>query len=131
MTKELLQSIDIGDYETYKKLCDPMMTAFEPEAQGHLIEGLDFHKFYFDQKIMDFPVSIRSHSEISSPKILLLGDSVGLVTYTRLLQNTVGQGKTIVGAYNETRVWERKTDSTGKWVWRNVHFHRSRSPINN
>lgn len=24
------------------------MTAFEPEALGNLIEGMDFHKFYFD-----------------------------------------------------------------------------------
>ena len=24
------------------------MTAFEPEALGNLVEGMDFHKFYFD-----------------------------------------------------------------------------------
>lgn len=24
------------------------MTCFEPEAQGNLVEDLDFHKFYFD-----------------------------------------------------------------------------------
>ena len=24
------------------------MTAFEPEALGNLVEGIDFHKFYFD-----------------------------------------------------------------------------------
>jgi hypothetical protein len=24
------------------------MTAFEPEALGNLVEGLEFHKFYFD-----------------------------------------------------------------------------------
>ena len=26
------------------------MTAFEPEAIGNLVEGLDFHKFYFDNR---------------------------------------------------------------------------------
>lgn len=25
------------------------MTCFEPETLGNLIEGMDFHKFYFDQ----------------------------------------------------------------------------------
>ncbi len=27
---------------------DPQLTCFEPEAFGNLIEGMDFHKFYFD-----------------------------------------------------------------------------------
>ena len=27
---------------------DPHLTAFEPEARGNLVEGLEFHKFYFD-----------------------------------------------------------------------------------
>lgn len=34
----------------YRRLCDPNMTAFEPEAIGNLVEGLDFHKFYFDNR---------------------------------------------------------------------------------
>lgn len=29
-------------------MCDPGMTAFEPEALGNLVEGLDFHRFYFE-----------------------------------------------------------------------------------
>lgn len=31
-----------------RKICDPHLTAFEPEAMGNLVEGMDFHKFYFD-----------------------------------------------------------------------------------
>ena len=27
---------------------DPHLTAFEPEARGNLVEGLEFQKFYFD-----------------------------------------------------------------------------------
>ena len=30
------------------KYVDPQLTCFEPEARGNLIEGMDFHKFYFD-----------------------------------------------------------------------------------
>lgn len=29
-------------------MCDPHLTAFETEALGNLVEGMDFHKFYFE-----------------------------------------------------------------------------------
>ena len=32
----------------FRKFVDPQLTCFEPEAFGNLIEGMDFHKFYFD-----------------------------------------------------------------------------------
>lgn len=35
-------------FKCYRKICDPHLTAFEPEALGNLVEGMDFHKFYFD-----------------------------------------------------------------------------------
>lgn len=31
-----------------RKICDPHLTAFEPESLGNLVEGMDFHKFYFE-----------------------------------------------------------------------------------
>lgn len=40
--------INQGDYESYTQLCDPELTAFEPEAIGNLVVGMSFHKFYFD-----------------------------------------------------------------------------------
>ena len=35
-------------YFDSRKLADAQMTCFEPEADGNLIEGIAFHKFYFD-----------------------------------------------------------------------------------
>ena len=48
VTKNLLNSIKNGDFESYSQLCDPNLTAFEPETMGTLVEGLEFHKFYFN-----------------------------------------------------------------------------------
>src|SRR5262249_8311732 len=50
LNQQLLESIAAGDWETYQRLCDPSLTAFEPEALGHLVEGLAFHEFYFHLK---------------------------------------------------------------------------------
>ena len=36
------------DNLSFSKFVDPQLTCFEPEAFGNLIEGMDFHKFYFD-----------------------------------------------------------------------------------
>src|SRR5260370_6379295 len=47
LNQQLLDAIAQGDWATYSELCDPSLTAFEPEALGHLVEGLDFHAFYF------------------------------------------------------------------------------------
>lgn len=56
-TKISSQELSIKDnnihlhYNTqYRRLCDPHLTAFEPEAIGNLVEGLEFHKFYFDNR---------------------------------------------------------------------------------
>jgi Calcium/calmodulin dependent protein kinase II association domain len=33
---------------------DPQMTCFEQESNGNLIEGLAFHKFYFDNGVHNY-----------------------------------------------------------------------------
>lgn len=48
VTEQLLSAITSGDFDTYSKLGDPKITCFEPESLGNLVEGMDFHKFYFD-----------------------------------------------------------------------------------
>ena len=39
LNKQLLESIAKGDWHAYQELCDPTLTAFEPEARGHMIKG--------------------------------------------------------------------------------------------
>ena len=48
VSARLLRTIQDGDWKAYAELCDPTITAFEPEALGHLVEGLEFHRFYFN-----------------------------------------------------------------------------------
>ena len=47
LNARLLASIALKDWTTYQELCDPALTAFEPESLGCLVEGLEFHHFYF------------------------------------------------------------------------------------
>uniref|UniRef100_A0AAY4ET74 calcium/calmodulin-dependent protein kinase n=1 Tax=Denticeps clupeoides TaxID=299321 RepID=A0AAY4ET74_9TELE len=37
-----------GSLPWFRKICDPGLTSFEPEALGNLVEGTDFHRFYFE-----------------------------------------------------------------------------------
>lgn len=74
------------------------MTAFEPEARGHRVEGLDFHKFYFALAASDPtpPKSIGSLSHMSSPKVTLMaGGQSAIITYIRLIQKA---GNALVNA---------------------------------
>lgn len=48
LTQNLIDIINSGDYESYTKICDSGMTAFEPESLGNIVIGMPFHKFYFD-----------------------------------------------------------------------------------
>lgn len=52
ITEQLLDAISCGDFETYASMCDPHLTSFEPESLGNLLDGTDFHKFYFDNGII-------------------------------------------------------------------------------
>ncbi|MCW5937494.1 MAG: DUF4440 domain-containing protein [Fimbriimonadaceae bacterium] len=110
LTQELLDSVASGDWRTYERLCDPGLTAFEPEARGQLVEGLPFHRFYFDLRETG-PVM---QSTICSPKVWLTGD-LAVIAYSRLVQHATGTLQ-----YEETRVWQRCTEG-----WRHIHFHRS------
>ena len=43
LTQQLITSITTLDFDTYNKLVDSHVTAFEPEANGNLVEGVELH----------------------------------------------------------------------------------------
>ena len=107
LNRELLESIRAGDWEKYAELCDPTLTCFEPETLGQLVEGMEFHRFYFD-----LGGHMGGHqSTIAAPHVRLLGDDAAVVCYVRLVQAEV-DGKTTTKRFEETRVWQKQD---GKW----------------
>jgi ketosteroid isomerase-like protein len=115
LNQRLLESIATADWDSYVELCDVSISAFEPESLGHLVEGMDFHRFYFDLGASAGP----ANTTICSPHIRLMGD-VAVVSYVRLVQRLDANGVPVTRQSQETRVWQRQGDT-----WRHVHFHRS------
>ena len=113
--QRLLDAIVGGDWKTYEELCDPTLTCFEPEARGHLVEGLPFHKFYFDLGGGKGPLQ----TTMASPHVRLLGTDVAVICYIRLVQKLDPHGAAVTAHVEETRVWQRQNGR-----WRHVHFHR-------
>ncbi|MBY0589235.1 nuclear transport factor 2 family protein [bacterium] len=115
LTHQLLRSIAEADWEAYESLCDTSLTCFEPEARGQLVQGLAFHRFYFQ-----WGAAKKGHeTTICSPSIRVSGD-LALIAYIRLNQRITAENSPKETAVEETRVWQR---IAGKW--RHVHFHRS------
>jgi calcium/calmodulin-dependent protein kinase (CaM kinase) II len=119
LSARLLECIDKGDWNTYQELCDPGLTAFEPESQGQLVEGMNFHRFYFFSKGSG---SGSRNTTMCAPRVRVMGD-VAIVTYVRLTQYLGPDGLPYTAATEETRVWQRQDK-----VWKHVHFHRSTTP---
>ena len=115
LSQRLLDAIAARDWATYAQLCDPELTAYEPEARGQRVTGLDFHRFYFDAG----PPAEARHTTMVDPQVRWLGDDAALVTYVRLVQAHTPRGPA-TSRCEETRVWERRDGQ-----WRHVHFHRS------
>jgi calcium/calmodulin-dependent protein kinase (CaM kinase) II len=116
LNEALLDSIAAGDWERYSELCAADLTAFEPESRGHLVEGMEFHRFYFDLPRGEGPVSMT----MSVPQVRVLAPEAAIVCYARLTQRVGPDGAPVTSRSEETRVWQR---IDGRW--RHVHFHRS------
>ncbi|XP_050446269.1 calcium/calmodulin-dependent protein kinase type II alpha chain isoform X6 [Cataglyphis hispanica] len=119
MTEQLIESINTGDFEAYTKICDPHLTAFEPEALGNLVEGMDFHKFYFDNAVLGKNCK-AVNTTILNPHVHLLGEDAACIAYVRLTQYMDKQGVAHTQQSEESRVWHKRDSK-----WQNVHFHRS------
>ncbi|XP_038240636.1 calcium/calmodulin-dependent protein kinase type II subunit beta isoform X3 [Dermochelys coriacea] len=122
ITEQLIEAVNNGDFEAYAKICDPGLTSFEPEALGNLVEGMDFHRFYFENLLSKNNKPI--HTTILNPHVHVIGEDAACIAYIRLTQYIDGQGRPRTSQSEETRVWHRRD---GKW--QNVHFHCSGAPV--
>ncbi|OPJ84567.1 calcium/calmodulin-dependent protein kinase type II subunit gamma isoform B [Patagioenas fasciata monilis] len=82
ITEQLIEAINNGDFEAYTKICDPGLTSFEPEALGNLVEGMDFHKFYFENLLSKNSKPI--HTTILNPHVHVIGEDAACIAYIRL-----------------------------------------------
>ncbi|XP_072289272.1 calcium/calmodulin-dependent protein kinase (CaM kinase) II beta 1 isoform X6 [Eucyclogobius newberryi] len=121
ITEQLIEAINNGDFEAYAKICDPGLTSFEPEALGNLVEGMDFHRFYFENLLAKNSKPI--HTTILNPHVHLIGEDAACIAYIRLTQYVDGQGRPRSSQSEETRVWQRRDSK-----WQNIHFHCSGAP---
>ncbi|XP_065152990.1 calcium/calmodulin-dependent protein kinase type II subunit gamma isoform X32 [Paramisgurnus dabryanus] len=121
ITEQLIEAINNGDFEAYTRICDPGLTSFEPEALGNLVEGMDFHKFYFENLLSKNSKPV--HTTILNPHVHLIGEDAACIAYIRLTQYIDSQGHPRSCQSEETRVWHRRD---AKWL--NIHFHCSGAP---
>lgn len=57
------------------------MTAFEPEAMGNLIEGMDFHKFHFD--VAAKQAKAGCNTTILNPTVHMMSEDAACIAYVR------------------------------------------------
>ncbi len=131
LNQELLDSIAGGNFLRYSELCAPDLTCFENETHHCLVQGIQFHKYYFD---FDRAIKENSNSNgvimapklpvnnisMSNPHLRWLGDNAVILAYTRLDQALDGGNVPVTKKTSETRVWEKRNGE-----WKHVHFHKS------
>ncbi|KAM9772897.1 calcium/calmodulin-dependent protein kinase type II delta chain isoform X3 [Syngnathus typhle] len=121
ITEQLIEAINNGDFDAYTRICDPGLTSFEPEALGNLVEGMDFHKFYFENLLSKNNKPV--HTTLLNPHVHLIGEDAACIAYIRLTQFVDSGGRPRSSQSEETRVWHRRDSK-----WLNVHFHCSGAP---
>jgi ribosomal protein S8E len=76
------------------------------------VEGLDFHKFYFD-----FAPPASSHDDVKiesiveNPVVRVMGRSA-IINYTRTIKTDSSEISSTSSSHEETRVWQL---FTGRW----------------
>ena len=114
----IIYSISISDYSMYQQHVLPNVTCFEPETQGALVEGLNFHQFEFLSMIKG--PQVTKNVTLISPHVQLIGTEGAVVCYTRVTQYSKPNGEMIHKRCNETRVLVRTSEG-----WKMSHVHRS------
>lgn len=122
LTETLVNAVANNDFATYTSMVDPNVTCFEPETCGDMVEGLEFHKFFFDQVMAK--CSKTTLVTVVRPHVHLLGDDAAVIAYVRRTQFIDKEGTPAVRRHEETRVWQRREQR-----WLSVHFHRSQNQV--
>uniref|UniRef100_A0A5K3EWH8 CaMKII_AD domain-containing protein n=1 Tax=Mesocestoides corti TaxID=53468 RepID=A0A5K3EWH8_MESCO len=69
LTEQLLAAATACDYDAYTRLMCPKFTYFGPDVRGTLVEGCDFHKFYFDQESRSHRKGSEAHKSKTSTSV--------------------------------------------------------------
>lgn len=123
LNQHLLECVLSGDWSAYAGLCSNDLSCFEAETQGVLVEGLDFHQFYFsptpagNNRAQD--TTPKAQVTMARPHVRWLGNDAVILSYTRLVQR-LDSGEFSSSSCCETRVWQNINDQ-----WKQVHVHRS------
>ena len=119
VNQAMLNSVAQGNWQAYAAVCSEDVSCFEAESEGHLVEGLSFHRYYFelpgDPGAAPSPVNVT----MARPHLRWLSDDAVAISYTRLTQRLSG-GEPITARCCETRIWHRQNGT-----WKQVHVHRS------
>ena len=118
INQAMLESVASGDWARYASFCANDLSCFEAETNGHLVEGLPFHRYYFELPAGEGP-TIPVTVTMARPHLRWLSDDAVVLSYTRLTQR-LNSGEPITASCCETRIWQRNNGT-----WQQVHVHRS------
>ncbi len=113
LNQRLLDSIAGGDWATYQELCDPSLTAVEPESHGQVIEGLN--------SIVSTSTSAASAAAARQRNALRMSVSWA----TPLLSSTRGSSSALTPTGGVHSATSRRALARKDGKWRHVHFHRT------
>ena len=119
LNQAMLTSVASGDWQAYSAVCADDVSCFEAESEGHLVEGLPFHRYYFELPGDSSQPAPAVNVTMARPHLRWLSDDSVVVSYTRLIQKLVNGGP-VTARSCETRIWQKLAGS-----WKQVHVHRS------
>ena len=119
LNQGVLDAVVQGDWASYASRCCDSLSCFEAETEGVLVEGLDFHQFYFPKEGSNPNNQAAVTVTMARPHLRWLSDDAVVLSYTRLVQRH-NDGVFTTSACCETRIWQNQSGT-----WKQVHVHRS------